>query len=177
MKSWQRSVPENVQHMLIDTGALKGEDVRADSLYQHEKCRESEDMRAVFPILIHMGGYAAMIGFKLRLRTAAALVRFIPADALVLEEVFREEEDVGGAFGEAAHEVGVPLRAEGDVDADAVALGGELALEVAADAVEHLELEGVLVDLVLVDEVAHLVDDGFVVGGDAAEDAMPVRLV
>src|SRR5258707_3768696 len=89
---------------------------------------------------------------------------------LVLEEVFGEEEDVGGALGEAAHEVGVPLRAEGDVDADAVALGGEAALEIAAYAVEHLELEGVLVDLVLVDEVAHLVDDGLVVGGDAAED-------
>jgi hypothetical protein len=59
----------------------------------------------------------------------------------VLEEVFDEEEDVGGAFGKAAHDVGVPLRAEGDVDADTVALGGELALEVAADAVEHLELE------------------------------------
>src|SRR5258705_316200 len=47
-------------------------------------------------------------------------------------------------------------------------------LEVAADAVEHLELEGMLVDLVLVDEVAHLVDDGLVVGGDAAEDALAV---
>ena len=93
-----------------------------------------------------------------------------PSRSLVLEEVFGEEEDVGGALGEAAHEVGVPLGAEGDVDADAIAFGGEAALEVAADAVEHLELEGVLVDLVLVDEVAHLVDDGLVVGGDAAED-------
>src|SRR5277367_1783540 len=81
---------------------------------------------------------------------------------LVFEEVFGEEENVGGAFGEAAHEVGIPLRAEGDIDTDAVALGGEATLEVAADTVEHLEFKGVLVDFVLVDEVAHLVDDGFV---------------
>src|ERR1700674_5170194 len=89
--------------------------------------------------------------------------------ALVLEEVFGQEDDVGGAFGEAAHEVGVPLRAEGDIDADAVALGRETALEIAADAVEHLELEGMFVDLVVVDEGAHLVDDGLVVCRDAAE--------
>ena len=94
--------------------------------------------------------------------------------ALVLEEVFGEEEHVGGALGEAAHEVWVPLRAEGDVDADAVALGGEAALKVAANAVQHLELEGMLVDFVVVDEGAHLVDDGLVVGGDAAEDAPAV---
>src|SRR5713101_4951384 len=81
------------------------------------------------------------------------------------------EEDVGGAFGEAAHKVGVPLRAEGDVDAHAIALGGEAALKIAAYAVEHLELEGVFVDLVVVDEGAHLVDDGLVVSGDTAEDA------
>jgi hypothetical protein len=89
---------------------------------------------------------------------------------LTLEEVFGEEEDVGGAFGEAAHEVGVPLRSEGNVDADAEALGGEFALEVAADAVEHLELEGGFGEVVLGDEAGELVDDGFVVGGNAAED-------
>src|SRR5215472_13353869 len=83
------------------------------------------------------------------------------------EEVFGEEEDVGGAFGEAAHEVGVPLGAEGNVDADAIALGDELALQVAADAVEHLELEGGFFDAVHFDEVAEVVDDGLVVGGDA----------
>jgi len=89
----------------------------------------------------------------------------------VFEEVLRQEEDVGWPLGEAAHEVGVPLRAEGDVDADAEALGDEGALEIAADAVEHLELEGGLVTAGLGDEVSHVVDDGVVVGCDAAEDA------
>jgi hypothetical protein len=91
-------------------------------------------------------------------------------DSLVFEEIPGQEEDVGGAFCEAAHEVGVPLVAEGDVDADAVALGGEFALEVAADAVEHLEFEGGFLDAAFVDGAAHLLDDGFVVGGHAAED-------
>ncbi len=89
---------------------------------------------------------------------------------LALEEVFGEEEDVCGAFGQAAHEVGIPFGAEGEIDADAEAFGDELALEVAADAVEELELKGLLVDVVGGDEAAELVDDGFVVGGDAAED-------
>src|SRR5271168_1251011 len=87
---------------------------------------------------------------------------------LVLEEVLDEEDDVGGALGEATHEVGVPLRTEGNVDADPIALGHQAVLEIAADAVEHLEFEGASVDLVVVDERAHLVDDGFIVGGDAA---------
>jgi hypothetical protein len=93
---------------------------------------------------------------------------------LVFEKVFREKENVGGALGEAAHEVGVPLWTEGDVDADAVALGREAVLEIAANAVEHLKLEGMLVDLVGLDEGAHLVDDRLVVGGDAAEDSFAV---
>jgi hypothetical protein len=45
---------ENVRRMLLDTGPLTDKDVRAESLYQHQNCRESEDMRAVFPVLIHM---------------------------------------------------------------------------------------------------------------------------
>jgi hypothetical protein len=94
----------------------------------------------------------------------------VAAGCLISEEVLREEEDVRGALGEAAHEVGVPLGAEGDVDANAEALRGELALEVAADAVEHLELEGGLRDSLFGHEATDLGNDGFVVGGDAAED-------
>jgi len=89
----------------------------------------------------------------------------------VFEEVFGQEEDVGWSLGEAAHEVGVPLCAEGDVDADAETFGDEGALEVAADAVEHLELEGGFVEAGGGDEVSHVVDDGVVVGGYAAEDS------
>lgn len=57
-------------------------------------------------------------------------------------EVAQDEEEIGGPLGEAAHEVGVPGVAVGDVEAEAVAGGDEHALQVAADAVEHLKLEG-----------------------------------
>jgi uncharacterized membrane protein len=43
-----------IDEMLSRSGVLMGEKVLADSLYQHERCRGSEDMRAVFPVLIHM---------------------------------------------------------------------------------------------------------------------------
>src|SRR5215218_7612392 len=69
-----------------------------------------------------------------------------------LHQVGEEEVEVGGAFGEAAHDVGVPLGAVGEVDAEAVAFGDNLLLEVAADAVEHLELEAVAVAVVAGDQ-------------------------
>jgi uncharacterized membrane protein len=53
-KDLARKRAENVRQMLIDAGPLTDKDVQAESLYQHQNCRESEDMRAVFPVLIHM---------------------------------------------------------------------------------------------------------------------------
>jgi heme/copper-type cytochrome/quinol oxidase subunit 2 len=53
-KDLARNRAENVRHMLIASGPLTDKDVQAESLYQHQNCRESEDMRAVFPVLIHM---------------------------------------------------------------------------------------------------------------------------
>ena len=38
------------------------------------------------------------------------------------EEVAGEEGYVGGAFGQAAHEIGEPVAAVGDVDAQAIAI-------------------------------------------------------
>ena len=68
-------------------------------------------------------------------------------DAGVLPPVFPEaaehESDIRRPFSEAAHEVGIPLVAERHVDPHTVALLGEPELEVAADAVEQLELVAV----------------------------------
>src|SRR5829696_974031 len=77
-----------------------------------------------------------------------------------LHQVREEEVEVGGAFGEAAHEVGVPLGAVGEVDAEAVAFGDDLLLEVAADAVEHLELEAATVAAVAGDQGPGETDHG-----------------
>jgi hypothetical protein len=46
-----------------------------------------------------------------------------PPRQRLAREVTQEEGDVGGALGEAAHEIGEPITAEGDVHADAVTVG------------------------------------------------------
>src|SRR5919107_6115337 len=53
----------------------------------------------------------------------------------------QEEEQVRRTLSHPAGEVGVPGGAEGDVDADAVPPADELVLQVAADAVQELDLE------------------------------------
>src|SRR5690606_16099628 len=65
----------------------------------------------------------------------------VPSGEHLAQDRVGNEEHVGGAFGEAAHEVGVPGVAERDVDADFVAVGDEALLDVPPYAVEHLELE------------------------------------
>src|SRR3972149_9554376 len=59
------------------------------------------------------------------------------------QKAAQEEEEGGGTLGQAAHEVGEPGVPVRDVDADPVAGGDERGLQVAADPVEHLELETV----------------------------------
>lgn len=58
-----------------------------------------------------------------------------------MEEGSDDEEEVGGALGEAASEIGVPSFAEGEIDSDFVSFVFQLGLEVAADAVKHLPFE------------------------------------
>ncbi len=87
------------------------------------------------------------------------------------EEIFREEEHVGGTFGEAAHEVGIPFFAVGDVDADFISVRDERSLQIAANAVEHLKFETGGVDSLSAGEVLCCLDHGGVVGGDAMKDA------
>jgi hypothetical protein len=55
--------------------------------------------------------------------------------ALRSQQVLGDEQHVGGAFCEPPHEVGIPLGAEGDVDAHAPALFHQVLLQVAPDSV------------------------------------------
>src|ERR1035437_1313814 len=71
-------------------------------------------------------------------------VRFSPSrrpPAFLAGDAAQEEHHVGRAFSQAAHEVRVPLATIGHVDPDPIARLDELLLQVAPDAVEHLELE------------------------------------
>src|SRR5262249_47682415 len=55
--------------------------------------------------------------------------------------VSRDEGHVRRTFGEAPHEIRVPLRTEGHVDPHSIAIVHQLLLEVAPHAVQHLKLE------------------------------------
>src|SRR6267143_7673 len=82
----------------------------------------------------------------------------LPPPALGPEEIAEEEGEIGRALGEAAHEIGKPVAAERDVNAEAVAVLDELALQVDSHAVQHLELEIVLGDFLCGREANGLCD-------------------
>src|SRR5476651_2231789 len=83
------------------------------------------------------------------------------------EHAAGNEGDVGGALREAAHEIRVPLRAEGNVDANAVSVLHQRILQIATYAVEHLELVAVARDVLLFRPAFGFVDDRRIVRGDA----------
>lgn len=89
---------------------------------------------------------------------------------LFAQEVAGDEKDVGGALGETAHKVRVPLAAEGNIDADVVALRDQVSLQIAADSEEHLELEAASVDAALRGEGLCRGDHLFIVRGEAVID-------
>src|SRR6266496_2500800 len=67
----------------------------------------------------------------------------------LFEHAAGDERDVGGTPREPAHEIRIPLRAKGDVDANAVSLLHQRVLQIAPHAVEHLELVPVARDVLL----------------------------
>src|SRR5689334_15520927 len=65
------------------------------------------------------------------------------------QEAAQHEPDIRRAFAEPPHEIGKPFASEGNVDAHPVAVPDEERLQIAPDAVEHLELEAIGTDAVL----------------------------
>ena len=61
---------------------------------------------------------------------------------LAPEGVAHYKYQICGAFCQAPHKIGIPLRAIGNIDTHVVALLHQFFLQVAADTIEHLELEG-----------------------------------
>src|SRR5437588_6250991 len=83
------------------------------------------------------------------------------------KQIFQNEDRVRRAFGQAAHQIGIPLRAEGDVDAHAPAVTYKLLLQVAAHAIEHLKLERFGADLLGPSERDGRVDHLWIVRSDS----------
>src|SRR4029077_2472142 len=80
----------------------------------------------------------------MELRFAASCT---PARKLRAEEISQHEAEVGRALGKTAHEVGEPVVAIRNVNAQPVAILHKLALQVGAHAIKHLKLEIILGDL------------------------------
>ena len=74
------------------------------------------------------------------------------------------ESDVGRPFAETAREIRKPLPAERNIDANAVAFLRERALQIPADAVQHLEFEPVWSNAVVAGDGFRLLDERRVVG-------------
>src|SRR3984893_17938330 len=101
-----------------------------------------------------------------------AQVRYFPFGRLgAAEEVTGEEGYVGGALSQAAHEVGEPVAAVGNVDAQAIAVFDEAALQIGAHTVEHLEFKIIFGDLFGSGEANGRGDHGRIVCGDSVIEA------
>src|SRR5690242_16660588 len=117
--------------------------------------------------------YSAARGNSSRsLRDGPSRITRPPIERLTPEDVACDEHQVGRALGHPARQVGIPLRAEGNVDADVIALARQLFLQVTADAIEHLELEARARDVVRLGVTDGLTDDMLVVSGDGGIGAM-----
>ena len=85
------------------------------------------------------------------------------------DEAAADEEEIGGALGQAAHEVGIPVGAVGHTEAHLQSPVEQRFLQLRADAEEHLELEALRVDAVAVGVLQRVVDDALIVGRDGGE--------
>src|ERR1700730_4036434 len=97
-----------------------------------------------------------------------AQVRYFPFGRLgAAEEVRGEEGYVGGGLSQAAREVGEPVAAVGNVDAQAIAVFDEAALQIGAHTVEHLEFKIIFGDLFGSGEANGRGDHGGIVRGNS----------
>src|SRR5271165_6366601 len=98
------------------------------------------------------------LGDSMKRRSSA-----IRGDALLPKHISCDEEQVGGALGQSPHEVRIPLCAERDVHPKTVAFAYQLLLQVAAYAMQHLELIRRGRNVFSAGELLHLLDDLLIV--------------
>src|SRR6266542_4348597 len=111
---------------------------------------------------------AERVGVALRMIRGKELSHSAPPRAdHFLDDVAGEERNVGRPLCQPAHEIRIPLRAERNIDAHAVALANQRVLKIAANSVEHLELEARRLDRLLDGEALRLANECFVMCCDA----------
>src|SRR5215467_354893 len=67
---------------------------------------------------------------------------------LMPEQIAQNEENVGRPLCQSTHVVRVPGASEGDIEPQTPSIGDQFPLKISADAVQHLEFEGVARDAV-----------------------------
>ncbi len=87
------------------------------------------------------------------------------------EQILQNKNRVGRTLCQAAHEVGIPLRSEGNVHAAAPAFLDQALLKVAADAVQHLKLKCRRRNFFFLRELNRRANHAFVMRGHAMIDA------
>ncbi len=90
---------------------------------------------------------------------------------LAPQQIPGDEEYICRSFRQAAHEIGIPLGTEWNVNAHAPSFAHQPPLQVAANAVEHLKLKGVAWNIFLRGKCFGLIDDLLVVRRQAVIDA------
>jgi len=88
------------------------------------------------------------------------------------KQVADKKNNVCGALSQASHEIGIPVRAVGNVDADIVAIPSKLLLQIAPYAVQHLEFERVFRDISDLNEFLRGLDYARIVSRNRGIDAL-----
>src|SRR5579885_3303591 len=100
------------------------------------------------------------------LRSSISFLR-IQLLGLAAEDVLGDEEYVGGTLCQTPHEVRIPLGSKGHIDSHAPSIAHQTLLQVAANAVQHLEFEGIAGDSFPGGKLFGLIDDVFIVCSQA----------
>src|SRR5260370_17297634 len=90
--------------------------------------------------------------------------------ASLFEQVLQNKESIGGPLRQTPHEVRIPLRPKGDIHAHPPAILDKLALKIAPDSIEHLELKSIGWNLFSFGEFQGRCNHLLVVRGDAVID-------
>src|SRR4051794_8077831 len=96
----------------------------------------------------------------------------VTATELTPEEVAKDEEHVRRTLSQSPHIVGIPRAAERYIHPEPKSLAHQLSLQVATNAVEHLEFERIARDSVRRNEAFHLFDHRLVMRRDSRIHAL-----
>src|ERR1035437_9823345 len=95
----------------------------------------------------------------------ARSAKFPARDRSAPQQVTHQEEDIGRPLRKPPHEIGIPRLPVWDIQPQPVSFVNQPLLDIAANAVEHLEFEGIARDLARLHETLGLFDDLLVMRG------------